>query len=45
MKCNSALQSVKAEDLVEMATNYNKGSTKNNAFIEKIFENIDKEQE
>ena len=42
---NYALQGVKAEELVEMAYNYNRGSTKNNAFIEKIFENIDKEQD
>jgi hypothetical protein len=28
-----------------MANSYNRGASKNNAFIEKIFENIDKEQE
>lgn len=45
MISNSALNSLKTEELIEMATNYNKGSTTKNGLIEKIFENIDKEQE
>ena len=45
MKSNSALHSFKTEELIEMATNFNKVSTTKNSLIKKIFENIDKDQE